>query len=63
VLMRDLTDTMYNSRMRPFVSHFQGTDLVIHHIEKHWCPTVTSADLLGGTPFRFDGRKKKNTGN
>ena len=24
VLVRDLTDTMYNSRMRPFVTHFKG---------------------------------------
>jgi len=53
LLMRDLTDTMYNSRRRPYVSHFAGTDLVIEHIEKHWCPTITSADFLGGEPFRF----------
>ena len=38
VLMRDMTDTMYNSRSAPFVSHFTGTDLVVEHIEKHWCP-------------------------
>lgn len=53
VLMRDLTDTMYNSRRRPVVSHFTGTDLVVDHIEKHWCPTITSADFLGGDPFQF----------
>jgi hypothetical protein len=53
VLMRDLTDTMYNPRRPPFVSHFSGTDLVVDHIEAHWCPTCTSADLLGGKPFRF----------
>ena len=60
VLLRDLTDTMYNSRSWPFVSHFQGTDLIIEHIEKHVCPTVTSADVLGGKPFRFreDVRKR-----
>jgi nicotinamidase-related amidase/type 1 glutamine amidotransferase len=52
-LMRDLTDTMYNSRRRPWVSHFVGTDLVVNHIERYWCPTVTSADLLGGEPFGF----------
>jgi hypothetical protein len=52
-LVRDLTDTMYCSRMRPFVDHFSGTDLVVEHIERHWCPTVTSADLTGGKPFRF----------
>jgi nicotinamidase-related amidase/type 1 glutamine amidotransferase len=52
-LMRDLTDTMYNPRRRPFVPHCRGTDLVIEHIEKFWCPTVTSAAFLGGEPFRF----------
>ena len=52
-LMRDMTDTMYNSRRAPFVSHFRGTDLVVKHIEKSWCPTITSADFLGGAPFRF----------
>jgi nicotinamidase-related amidase len=55
VLIRDLTDTMYNSRMRPFVDHFTGTDLVVEHIEKYWCPTVTSADLTGAPAFRFAG--------
>src|SRR5580704_5881226 len=53
VLMRDMTDTMYSSRRPPFVSHFTGTDLVVEHIEKHWCPTITSVDLLGGHEFRF----------
>ena len=53
VLMRDMTDTMYDHRMAPFVSHFEGTDLVIEHVERYWCPSITSADLVGGTPFRF----------
>jgi len=53
VLVRDLTDTMYNSRMRPFVNHFRGNDLMVEHVERCWCPTITSADLLGGEPFRF----------
>jgi hypothetical protein len=52
-LVRDMTDTMYNSRMRPFVSHFRGTDLVVEHIEKHWCPSITSDQIVGGEPFRF----------
>ncbi len=52
-LMRDLTDTMYNHRRRPWVSHFTGTDLVCWHIEKYWCPTITSDQILGGKPFRF----------
>ena len=52
-LMRDMTDTMYNPRRAPFVSHFRGTDLVVEHIEKFWCPTITSSEFLGGAPFRF----------
>ncbi len=53
VLMRDLTDTMYNPKMEPGVSHFQGTDLVVEHIEKYVCPTVTSDQILDGAPYRF----------
>jgi nicotinamidase-related amidase len=55
VLMRDLTDTMYNSRKSPFVSHFKGTELMIEYIEKYVAPTITSSDLLGGIPFKFKG--------
>ena len=54
-LVRDLTDTMYNPARRPFVSHFAGTRLMVEHVEKYWCPTITSAALLGGAPFRFAG--------
>jgi nicotinamidase-related amidase len=46
VLVRDLTDAMYDPNQPPFVSHERGTDLVIDHIEKHWCPTTLSSDLL-----------------
>jgi len=59
LLMRDLTDAMYNHRSRPWVSHFRGTELVVEHIEKFWCPSITSADFLGGEPFRFKGDVKK----
>jgi nicotinamidase-related amidase len=55
-LVRDLTDTMYNSQMRPFVPHHAGTDLVVAHIEKHWCPSIVSTDLTGRPPFRFSDR-------
>lgn len=58
-LVRDMTDTMYNPRKAPQVSHFAGTDLVIGHIEKHWCPTITSVDFLGGKPFRFKADPRK----
>jgi nicotinamidase-related amidase/type 1 glutamine amidotransferase len=53
VLMRDLTDTMYDPRAWPYVSHFTGTDLIVAHIEKYVCPTITSDQFLGGSPFRF----------
>ena len=47
-LVRDLTDTMYNPRMRPFVPHARGTDLVVEHVEKFWAPTLLSAQVLEG---------------
>lgn len=53
ILIRDLTDAMYNPARRPFVSHQRGTELVIEYIEKYWAPTVTSEDLvrsLNGSP-------------
>lgn len=48
-LVRDLTDAMYNPAMRPYVSHEEGTRLVIEYIEKFWCPTLLSADLSSPT--------------
>jgi nicotinamidase-related amidase len=42
ILVRDLTDAMYNPAMRPFVSHAAGVELVIEYIEKYAGPTVTS---------------------
>ena len=46
VLIRDLTDAMYDPADRPFVSHEKGTNLVIEYIERYWCPTTTSTSLL-----------------
>ncbi len=46
VLVRDLTDAMYNPERPPRVSHAEGTDLVIQYIEKYWCPSVLSDDLI-----------------
>jgi hypothetical protein len=46
-LMRDMTDTMYNPERPPGVSHFEGTDLMIQHVEKFWCPSFTSNDITG----------------
>ncbi len=57
-LMRDLTDTMYNSRKRPFVPHWAGTDLMVEHVEKYWCPTITSTDFLGRPAFHFSEERR-----
>lgn len=53
VLMRDMTDTMYNPARWPYVSHFTGNDLIVSHIEKFVCPTITSDQLIGGKAFRY----------
>ncbi|OHB67290.1 MAG: hypothetical protein A2V70_15445 [Planctomycetes bacterium RBG_13_63_9] len=53
LLVRDLTDTMYNPRRPPHVSHVRGTELIVEHIEKYVCPTITSSELLGGPAVRF----------
>lgn len=45
-LIRDLTDAMYNPLRPPYVSHDEGTRLVTEYIEKFWCPTVASEELL-----------------
>jgi len=54
-LLRDLTDTMYDPRQAPYVSHFTGTDRMVEHVERHVCPSLTSDQLIGGKPFRFPG--------
>lgn len=48
ILVRDLTDAMYDPADAPRVSHERGTELVIEHIEKHWCPSTTTSALLRG---------------
>jgi len=53
VLMRDMTDTMYCPERPPGVNHFAGTDLVIQHVEKYWCPSFLSSDITGKPAFRF----------
>ena len=54
VLMRDMTDTMYDSASRPFVSHFTGNSLMHEYIEKYVCPTMVSSDFTGNKQFRFE---------
>ncbi|WP_439481038.1 protein-signal peptide and transmembrane prediction [Cyclobacterium plantarum] len=60
VLMRDMTDTMYNPEMPPYVDHFKGTDLVVEHVEKYWAPTMLSTDFTETPPFRFAAEKAKD---
>ncbi len=48
-LVRDLTDAMYNPAMPPYVSHNEGTQLVVSYIEKFWCPTIATEHLLGAS--------------
>jgi type 1 glutamine amidotransferase/nicotinamidase-related amidase len=57
-LIRDLTDTMYDPRQWPYVSHFTGTDLIVDHIERYVCPTFTSSALVGGRSFRFENDRR-----
>lgn len=60
VLVRDLTDCMYNPQRWPHVDHFTGNDLMVAHVERYVCPTITSDQLLGDKPFRstLDTRKR-----
>lgn len=62
VLMRDLTDCMYNPKSWPYVDHFTGNDLIISHVERFVCPTITSDQILGGKPFasQYDTRKARD---
>jgi nicotinamidase-related amidase len=62
VLVRDLTDCMYNPKQWPYVDHFTGNDLVVSHIERFVCPTTTSDQILGGKPFssKFDTRSHRD---
>ena len=55
VLMRDMTDLMYNSKMPPNVNHFTGLDLIVDYIETYVCPSIVSADFTGKKQFRFKG--------
>jgi nicotinamidase-related amidase len=53
-LCRDLTDAMYDPRQPPYVSHDRGTQLVVEHIEKYWCPSIESAHLTHVFPGSAD---------
>ena len=49
-LARDLTDCMYDPREPPYVSHARGTEIVVEHIERYWCPSIEGADLMQVIP-------------
>ena len=52
-LMRDMTDTMYDPNRPGAKSHFDGTDKVVEHVERYWCPSFLSTDLTGKPAFKF----------
>jgi nicotinamidase-related amidase len=53
VLMRDMTDLMYNHEKSPYVNHFSGLDLMVEYIETYVCPSIVSSDFTGEKQFRF----------
>lgn len=55
VLMRDMTDTMYDSKKWPKVNHFTGNSLINEYIETYVCPSIVSTDFTGRKQFRFKG--------
>jgi nicotinamidase-related amidase len=57
-LIRDMTDTMYNPDHPPGGTHFDGTDRVVEHVERYWCPSFVSSDLTGKAQFRFKADKR-----
>jgi nicotinamidase-related amidase len=50
ILIRDMTDAMYDPKDKPFVSHGEGTELVIRHIEQYWAPSILSTELTAALP-------------
>jgi nicotinamidase-related amidase len=59
-LIRDMTDTMYNPDRPPGGSHFDGTDRVVEHVERYWCPSFVSTDLTGKPSFRFQADNRSS---
>ncbi|MDR2374869.1 MAG: cysteine hydrolase [Treponema sp.] len=45
MLVRDLTDAMYNPEKPPYVDHDEGTRLIVEYIEKKYCSTIGSDQL------------------
>jgi nicotinamidase-related amidase len=49
VLCRDLTDSYHRDPR----GHRRGNEEMVAHVERYWCPTVTSDQLAGGAAFEF----------
>jgi type 1 glutamine amidotransferase/nicotinamidase-related amidase len=58
VLMRDLTDAIYDSKQFPGVNHFTGNSLIAEYIETYVCPTIVSSVFIGEKQFRFKNDKR-----
>jgi nicotinamidase-related amidase len=54
VLCRDLTDSFH----RDPGHHFSGLEKIIGHVERYWCPTISSESITGERPFSFAGLDK-----
>jgi len=52
ILIRDLTDSMYDPKDPPHVSHDQGTELIVEYIEKYWCPSTSGEDLMRALRYK-----------
>ena len=48
-ICRDLTDSYHRDPR----GHLWGNEQMIAHIERYWCPTLTSDQPVGGVPFHF----------
>ncbi|MFC1651348.1 hypothetical protein ACFL2X_07235 [Candidatus Latescibacterota bacterium] len=49
ILCRDMTDQLNRNPRH----HFEDLQLIIEHIEKYWCPSITSESITGKPSFRF----------
>lgn len=45
-LIRDLTDVAYNPKKPPYVNNETALQLMVEYIEKFWCPTISSKEIL-----------------
>ena len=52
VVVRDLTRPMYSPASPPYVNLDVATRMMIDYLEKFWCPTVASEDILKSASTR-----------